>query len=236
MKNTLFIFLFLWTALAFAQTEKIKIKKEKEEPEKPKEKKEEPKSDYNPIASFDIIYGQKVFAKNFYKQLNTFDSLNFKAPVKYIGFGFSSHNVAMNPRGNYAICMYFNFIMSQPIKIHDTVTTKINGFAYNLGWGTALRGPKRRLTLGFFVGFNTGFTKFKSAELGAQINPFFSPKIAIQPRLLIKKISFSVVLDCEYDVSNPQWRSFRSSKQSESIKGFNQTGLSLFGSIGYGFH
>ncbi|MBK7668661.1 MAG: hypothetical protein IPJ32_15785 [Sphingobacteriaceae bacterium] len=187
MKNTLLIFIFLWSATAFTQVEKIKIKKGKEEVELPKEKKEE---DFRSIISFDIVYGQKVFAKNFYKQLNTFDSLNFEAPVNFIGFGFSGHNYAVNTRSNFAIIMYFNFILPQPIKIKDTVSTKLNGFAYNLGWGKALKGPKQRLSLGFFIGFNTGFTKSKTAELGKQVNPFFSPKIAIQPRLAIKKLRF----------------------------------------------
>lgn len=233
MKNTLFIFLFLWAATAFSQVEKIKIKKTEEE--KPKDKKETPEDNFNSTISLDVVYGQKVFAKSFYRQLNTFDSLNFKSPLKFIGVGLSGHSFAVNARSSFAIIMYFNFIVPQPIKINDTISTKVKGFAYNLGWGKALLGPKRKLTLGFFVGFNTGYTKSKSPELGKQVNPFFSPKIALQPRVCIKKITFSLILDCEYDITNPKWRSFKSSKQSESIKGFNQTGLSLIGSIGWGF-
>jgi hypothetical protein len=230
LKNTLFIFLFLWTALALAQTEKIKIKKEKEEEKKEEIKKTAPL--YYGFGSFDFTYGQKIYAKNLYSQFNTFDSLDFNRPSKFIGFGISGYRIAVNPRNEFILKMLWNYVIPQEVRIHDTVKGKLKGFTYNLGWGKSLSTKKKQLSLTFYVGFNTGFTKITSGELEKQINPFFAPSLSLQPKVVLKRITISVLIDADYDVSNPAWKSFRSKEQSATINGFNQTGLSVIGTLG----
>jgi len=219
--------LILWSGAVISQAKnarKIKIQKEKEK---------KPPSYRFHLVSWDLIYGQKIFAKDFYKQLSTFTKLNSNLPVKFIGIGWSTFDFYYNPRGELTFSMLFNYFYPQKIIIRDSINSNLSGFSYNCGWGKHIANKKRSFCLAGYVGFNAGFTKITTSTFGRQVNPFFSPKVALQPKVLIRRFAFSLIFDCEYDISNPVWRGSGRTEDNTKPINFNQTGLSVLATIGY---
>jgi hypothetical protein len=71
-------------------------------------------------------------------------------------------------------------------------------------------------------------------ELVRQKNPFFSPKVGLQPKIKLGKIAVSLIIECEYDLSKSDWRrTLFSNNDKVYINNLRQTGITGQLAIGY---
>lgn len=235
MNKLLLLLYILFSLNCFSQAKKIKIKKmEKEKPVK---------AEFYNHASLDLYYGNRVYDKSYYNQINAIDNIDLKTPPTFVGIGFSgypAHVVAINRTSLNIKWMlwqgnYYKIIPNQ-ITIEDSLNTKLSGYAVGLGFGAALATRKENLSLTAYIGFNTGRTTLSKNEFISQKNQFFAPKITIQPKFIVKQIALSFIVECEYDISNPMWRqTIFERKEPHLLKPFNQTCLTGIVSLGYRF-
>lgn len=231
--HKLLLFIFIICSFNFfSQTTKIKIKKEKEKKETPV------KPEFYHNGSIDLYYGYRVYDKSYYNQINSIDKkIDPNMPLQIIGIGVSGYNHTLNAKGKlYNQINYYKIIPTR-VMIEDSLNTKISGYAIGCGIGYGIGTSKKTLSISGYIGFNTGRTTLSKNEYISQKNQFFSPKIMIQPKLIIKRISISVILEAEYDVTNPGWnRPIFERKDPYLLKPFHQNCFTGIVSIGYKYH
>lgn len=227
--NKLLLLFFIFLSLAsFSQTTKIKVKKEKEEKGKPV------KPTFYHHISLDLYYGNRVFAKTYYDQVNTIDHINLKRPLTFAGIGISGYEAHINRSGRVLTQMNYYKIIPDRVAIEDTISTKISGFVFGYGLGFSIATTKKKLSLSTYFGFNTGRTTLSKNEFISQKNQFFSPKISLQPKLILGHFALSLMLEAEYDVTNPAWHQTTfERKEPHLLKPFQQTCFTGLISIGY---
>lgn len=231
MKTKILSFLFLICySLISGQTQKIKVKK-------PQSTEQKIDSLINlPLRysylTLDIYYGFKSYRNSFYNQLNNINNVNLNSPITILGFGVSNYDFAYNPRGQVVFHMSLYMYQKSSITISDTNSSKIKGFSYNFGIGKIFATHNRRFSFPIYLGFKTGRLKLNLADGSNPVNPFFSPKLTIQPKIMLtRKLSLSLVIDFEYDVSKTLWKK---SNSGSYLTNYNQSGLAGLISIGYG--
>jgi hypothetical protein len=186
------------------------------------------------IGSYELLYGTRLYTNSFYDQLNTFDNYSYGIPIQLVGIGYS---------GGFEVSRAYNFfghwsysqVVPQNIIINDSLSANVNGFLFSFsvfGWNLI---PKSKIfNIHFNGGFNTGRLRLSKNEFLKQKNPFFSPKLTIQPKLAIGKVVLSIRADYEIDISSNSWRRTASAKGDKiPINTFNQSGATLFLSLGY---
>jgi hypothetical protein len=226
MKKLILIFCLLFYSQVFSQAKKIKIKKEKEEAVTP--------IYYNQL-TLDLYYGNRVYDKSYYGQINSINKIDQKLPPAIIGFGFSGYNHLFKTRIMVFQANYYKLIPSR-IMIEDTLNTKFSGYAFGFGLGPSLSTLKRNLNLNLYFGFNSGRTTLSKNDVITQKNQFFSPKVTIQTKFIVKQIALSFIIEYEYDISNPIWRqTIFERKEPHLLKPFNQNCLTGIVSLGYRF-
>lgn len=230
MNKFLLIIIILLSFKAFSQATKIKIKKVKE-----KEEKEKAVS-YNQF-SFDVYYGNRVYNNNnYYNQLNTIDHIDLNLPTRLIGIGFSGYSHGFKSDKWVYLANYYKIIPAR-VLIDDSLSTKLSGYVAGYGLGLALSSLKRKINLNIYLGFNTGRTILIKNDYISQKNQFFSPKISIQPKVIIKRLAISLMLEAEYDVSNPKWKQpVFERKGPYLLKPFQQSCLTGLVCLGYKFY
>lgn len=230
-KFLLYIFLIL-SAISFGQATKIKVKKEKEKKEKPV------KADFYHNQTIDFYYGYRVYEKSYYNQINSIDKkANASLPLQIIGAGVSGHNYSIGRTSRISSQVNYYKVIPTRITIQDSLNTKISGYVIGMGFGISLANDKKTIGLTGYLGFNTGRTTLSKNEYISQKNQFFSPKIMIQPKLIIKRISISLILEAEYDVTNPGWnRRIFERKNPYLLKPFHQNCFTGLVSIGYKYN
>ncbi len=213
-----------------AQVSKLKIKKEK--PSKVKPKKDS--IIYRSHESIDIYYGYRIYQNSFYNQLNTLNDAKTNAPPQIIGVGISGHDHLVGPWALQPIITYYKIIPTK-IYIEDTLNTKLSGFVFGFGLGKSLATKNKNLSISAYLGFNTGRTTLTKNEFISQKNQFFSPKITIQPKVIIKHVAISFIVEYEYDITNPAWKQTYFDKKTYLLNTFNQTTATALLSLGYRF-
>jgi hypothetical protein len=236
--NKLLLFFFMAFSLgASAQVGKIKIKKE---PEK-KEKASKPEVYHH--GSLELYYGNRVYDKSYYNQVNCIDKIDLKIPPSFVGIGVSGYPMHITTLGGsynnnllVSELNYYKIIPSQ-ITIEDSLSTKLSGYVFGAGVGPSLSTRRKRISLTAYIGFNTGRTTLSKNEFITQKNQFFSPKITLQPKFIIKRIAISFMLEAEYDVSNPAWRqTVFERKELRLLQPFHQTCYTALVCLGYKFY
>ncbi|HET6225445.1 MAG TPA: hypothetical protein VFF27_04135 [Bacteroidia bacterium] len=172
----------------------------------------------------DLYFGYKVLDKPFYSQLNTSkNAFKWNSPLQIIGIGFAGElNVNMNGRTFENIG--YSQVLPQTIYIEDTLKGKIRGGIFNVAVGPLIK--SKHIDIHCYAGFNTGRLIIYQNELIRQKNPFFSPKIGIQPRFRFGKVGLTAVVEYEYDVSRNNWRrTFFANKDKVTIAPLNQSGI-----------
>jgi hypothetical protein len=227
--NKILLFLFIFFSVdTFAQAKKIKVKKEKEKSSK--------YDGPTTHGTLDLYYGNRVFAKNYYGQLNTADSMNLNGRPKIAGFGYSGYRYSVGRGRSIGLYSQMNYykIIPENIMIEDSLSTKLSGFVYGLGFGTGLYSADRKLSITAYLGFNTGRTTLSKNKFITQKNQFFSPKVMIQPKVIIKKLVISLIVEAEYDVSNPMWKQTRFERKDPYLLiPFHQTCFTGLVSLGW---
>ncbi len=190
--------------------------------------------------SVDFILMSKVLNNpKFSDDLNTSSSFQFGKPINYIGISLTSGfivNERSRTDGGYPLNGYFEYlqIIPQQMHVNDSVEMQINGF--NLGITLLgfdlLRNEKYDLIT--CIGFNTGRVWLKDNDQFKQKNPYFSPMIAIIPRLIIGKISLQLRCSYDYDISNKNWkRKGQSTTELLTLNKFSYQGLNFSFGLGY---
>lgn len=185
------------------------------------------------INSFDLYYGYRPSFQNFYNQLNTTNKFEFNRPIQMIGFGVSGR-FPMTRDGSICGHFVYNQIIPQSIYINDTINCQITGFNFSYANGDAISTSSGLFTLFYYAGFNTGRLRLYGNQLARQKNVYFSPKIGIQPKITYKNFAVSFIIECEYDITNPNWKhTFFSNKEQTKINKIRQSGVT--GQIGIGY-
>lgn len=227
----LVIFFIILSLNTSSQVGTIKIEKPKTETTKPAKDTIQKNG-----TSFDLYFGYKIFTEKFQNKFNTYQQFNVNSPIQLIGFGESGPVwFNQNPRTFYAH-MFFNMVVPQPVWINDTIKCKVTGFIYSLAWGGYFNSKSKNFYANFYLGFNTGRLRFYDNEIVRQKNPFFSPKVGIQPKLQIGKFCVNLLLEAEYDISKTSWRKMKSANNDKiTIDKFKQTGATALLGISYKF-
>jgi hypothetical protein len=139
----------------------------------------------------------------------------------------------MSSRTYYSHILYTQ-VIPQPLFINDTIKCKVTGGILNVAWGGFFRSQSKKFYFNYYVGFNTGRLRFYGDEIVRQKNPFFSPKLGIQPKISIGRFNISVLVEAEYDVSKTSWRRMtNSNKDKINIDKFRQTGITTLVGMSY---
>jgi len=181
-------------------------------------------------SSLDLMYGYRVFNTNFNNQLNTTKHFNFKTPIQLAGIEISDEhyiNKNLDYYGHLSYCQ----IIPQNIHLQNTYC-KLGGFIFGLDYGFSL-GFNRKFKVLMGAGFNTGRTKVFGRDFLDQKNPFFSPKVCIQPKVTIKTLVLSIRAEYDFDISNTQWQKTSSKSVNTFMLGnFKQNCFTAFFCIG----
>lgn len=184
--------------------------------------------------SFNAYYGHRYFLKDFSNQLSTLSNLDFNKPSNFVGVGILFDSYMINPRHSLGGQFYYNYFIPKNIVINDTVNAQFKGFSVNVGYGKTFWENSKHFNLSVFLGFNTGNLKLICTDKFSQIKPFFSPKISMQPKFIIKRFTLSVNLDFDYDLINEKWKKdFMDSSGFVNTAIFPNSGFNCAVGIGY---
>ena len=188
------------------------------------------------INSYDLYYGSRPSFQNFYNQLNTTNKFEFSRPIQIIGIG-TSGRFPVTRDGSICGHFIYNQIIPQSIYINDTIKCKITGFNFSFAHGDVISTKSERFALFYYAGFNTGRLRIYGNQLASQKNFYFSPKIGIQPKISYKNFAISFILECEYDITNPNWKhTLFSNREQTKINKIRQSGVTGQIGIGYAIH
>jgi hypothetical protein len=185
------------------------------------------------ISSLDVYYGYRIQSQNFHNQLNILNDFNFNRPLQTVGVGLSG-NFVLSRNGNFKGHFIYSQIVPQTISIQDTLTSRITGFVFSFAYGGAILTPSEKFGLTYYIGLNAGRIKINGAESLKQKNPFFSPKIGIQPKIRMGRLALIMTIEYEYDISKRNWKSTNSSNTEKyDLKMLRQTAFT--GQVGIGY-
>ena len=183
--------------------------------------------------SFDLYYGYRPSFQNFYNKLNTTSKFDLNQPLQIIGIGISGQFIVTRGNNFFGHFIY-NQVIPKDIILNDTIKCKITGFNFSYGYGDAITSKTGLFSLYYYAGFNTGRLRTYGNELARQKNFYFSPKIGLQPKIKIKNIAISLIIECDYDITNANWKhNTFSSRNQTKINKFRQSGIT--GQLGIGY-
>lgn len=190
---------------------------------------------YSTTSSLDLVIGGKLYSRSFYGALNAFDSYSICSPVQFMGIAHSGRMHLTRGKdfdGHFSYCQ----ILPKRIHLNDTVHPVLSGFVFGFNYGKDLFKASKVIDAIVGIGFNTGRLKLNDKVSVNRKNPYFAPKLSLQPKINLNKIAISIRIEYEYDISRSNWfyRSNRSNRYVD-VKSFNQTSLTCFASIGYIF-
>jgi len=184
-------------------------------------------------STVDIFYGNQFFTNNFYNQLNSLSAVDLNKPTKVFSIGVMEHlSTKSKNKDRLYSKLRFSAIQTNRVSINDTLNFDLNSYGFTYGFAYDIigkRSDKTKKKLFYClvdIGFGTGLTVLGNNNKYNQRNPYFSPKIGIQPSVRIKKIMISLVFEYMYDVSNGKWKKMRwGNKDIAPIDNFKQTNL-----------
>jgi hypothetical protein len=188
------------------------------------------------INSVDIYYGSKLYTQSFYNQLNSTKDAKFNAPVQTVGIGMSSGAISVRAGHSFFTHAIYNQVIPQSIYLQNNLKGTLTGFVFSAAYGKAIITIAEKFATYLYIGFNTGRLRIYDNELIRQKNPFFSPKIGLQPKIRFGKMALSFIAEYEYDVSKQGWRrTLFSTTNKTTINNFRQSGFTGQVGIGYVF-
>jgi hypothetical protein len=187
-------------------------------------------------STVEIICGNKLLShKTFDGKLNDLESFKLGVPVSYVGFGITGFFVVSRGNFDHPGSMYYTQVLPQTLRISDSIATNITGFNFGFtihGFDVFVKKPNLDLFLN--IGANTGRLRFYGNSLTDQKNPYFSPKVSMIPRFILKKISVQFTIAYEFDISKKNWRRTNFSDSPKiNLDQTSSTGLTILASIGY---
>lgn len=180
----------------------------------------------------DVSYGAVVHEGNLLNQINRTDSLNWQLPVRTVGVGLSEFNVTVN-RYSYSNYQNYSHYIPSRIRLNDSTTGQLSGFAYNFQIGTRLFKKSKWLFLSTGIGFATGRSIIRSQTANSYKNPYFAPQAFLRMSFNVKRICIIFLSAYRYDVSSKNWRQRKDNGVSIALGKFDQGGYILQASLGY---
>lgn len=184
-------------------------------------------------SSIDIVFGSKLYFHSFYNALNNIDTYRLNEPVELVGV---SHTGRMYLTRGKDFDGHFSYtqILPSPIQLSDSLRPKIGGFVFGFSYGKDLLRTSKLFDVIFGIGLNTGRLKLNDMASIHQKNPFFAPKLSLQPKINLNRIALAFRIEYEYDISRSTWL-YQKSRPNlyDGVNSFNQTSLTCFFSIGY---
>lgn len=190
---------------------------------------------YSQTATVDLYYGYNAYTNNYYNQLSTINNIDIKKPFSIISIGMTEYlkkRSYQSPR--------FSFFIPSKVTVSDTLKFKITGFSFDHNYAFDLiknssdKSKKKLLYLMIGIGYTAGQVYLTKNDFYKQKNPFFAPKLTLQPRVRIGKIIFSLTFDYRYDVSKDIWKKTKfNPKEVATINGFKHSSITGLFSIGY---
>jgi hypothetical protein len=173
-----------------------------------------------------LMYGSKVYRDNFYNQLNTPAHHSLATPVRYAGisasmiFDTTGRKILMGGYYSYAQ------VIPQPVWINGNEKAMLTGFVFSAGLSEVnFFRQSKVFNLLLTAGFNTGRLRMFRNELLDQKNPFFSPKIGVEPVFKFGHYFLSLKGEADYDISGTHWRRMLfTSSNKLNLNSFQQSG------------
>jgi hypothetical protein len=183
----------------------------------------------------EVTYGYRIYQSGFYGHFNTTDQFSLQKPAQTIGVIWCG--TWRTGKRNAEACIYYHQIIPSTITIQDSLSAKTSGYVAGLTGNFDLFKQSRTFDLIIAPGFSFGRNRIYGADNLKLKNYFFCPKLSLQPRVLIRKITASVALEYEYDITNPHWKStwFSGKKGKAELQKFRQSCIVLNVGIGYRF-
>lgn len=180
----------------------------------------------------DVYFGYRTHIATFYDQINTFNSFNLSSPLQTVGIRWNEYYFTQS--FTTFAGLGYSQVLPQVIYVQDTLKGKITGgiLSFNAGFLFITKSAN----LHCYLGFNTGRLRMYQRELIKQKNPFFSPKIGVQPWLKLGKLALTAIVEYEYDVSKTEWRrtSFANKTKAE-IAPLRQSAMTVQAGISFSF-
>ena len=185
------------------------------------------------MGSLDFIYSQRTYQADLDGQLNSIGNYNFEKSLNYVGIG-SVGPLVCNRKYYISGYQSFSILIPKSITISDTIQGKMMGFNIGISLiGIDLLYRYKNADVLVFGGFNTGRLRMYDNDQIRQKNPYFSPKIAMCPRVRIGKITISLNLEYEYDISKTGWRrTIFAPKNGINVQNFRQSGFTSSFAVG----
>jgi len=150
-----------------------------------------------------------------------FSDLNFSLKQQYgQGLRDYSYSIGASFEGlqkterdfNYNSILSYHFFPLTETTISDSITFRLQGFQVGYAIGKDVFPNVEWFDLGLYAGFNTGrFRLFKqdpgiTYEFLQYRNPFFSPKVIVEPRFNLKRFVWAIRAEYLLDVSKGGWK------------------------------
>lgn len=151
-----------------------------------------------------------------------FRDLNFSLKQQYgQGLRDYSYSIGASIEGlrktdrdfNYNSILSYQLFPSTETTILDTIKFRLQGFQVGYAIGKDVFPNVRWFDLGLYAGFSTGrFRLFKqdpgiTYEFLQYRNPFFSPKVIVEPRVNLRHVVWAIRAEYLFDVSKGAWKS-----------------------------
>lgn len=150
-----------------------------------------------------------------------FSDLNFSLKQQYgrglrdyaYSIGASVETLRDDPTGfSYNSVLSYHFFPSTETTILDSIKFRLQGFQVGYAIGKDVFPNVRWFDLGVYAGFSTGrFRLFKqdpglTYEFLQYRNPFFSPKVIVEPRFNLRRFVWAIRAEYLIDVSKGAWK------------------------------
>lgn len=133
--------------------------------------------------------------------------------IKLYGIGASFESSRDDSTGfNYNSILSYQYFPASQSLIADSIHIYLSGFQVGYAIGKDVFPNVSWFDLGIYAGFSVGrFRLFKqdpgiSYEFLQYRNPFFSPKVIVEPRFNLRRFVYAIRVEYLADVSNSQWK------------------------------
>lgn len=190
---------------------------------------------YRTHDALDALYGVKALShRTLNGKLNSFDNFKFGKPLQQLGIGMSGPWAIGRM---YSSGAYFSFSLFVPqhLQVNDSIPGLISGF--NFGWSLTVYDfleRTQRWNLFVLAGFNTGGIRLSGNGYINQKNPYFAPKLVLNPRVALGRFSLSLIAEYDVDISNKNWKSKWTSRHEKiPLSKTSISGLTLLAGAEY---
>jgi hypothetical protein len=135
-----------------------------------------------------------------------------KDQIKVVGISANTLVPVMSGLMFWVVHVDYNYFLPSQYAPTYSISSSLSGYSVGFGIGNSFFPTSKRFDLTLELGFQTGRMKLLWSNPGLSqnkdvySNPFFSPHLVLEPRLMLGRISFGARIGYQYDVSKGEWR------------------------------